>query len=116
MMKYISYFIFESIDQKCTNLLDFRLTQMFHFMRGSNFSATDFINLTKMVQEQHDKAMNGKLWKDLLTMLYLYEPKAQNVDHDDVSTTNSTICSTDRIIYRVILDLAEIGEGIDYTV
>ena len=69
-----------------------------------------------MVQEQHDNAMNGKLWKDLLTMLYLYEPKAQNVDHDDVSTTNSTICSTDRIIYRVILDLAEIGEGIVYSV
>ena len=115
MMKYISYFVCECVDQNQKTLLDFRITQMFHFMRASDFSPADFIILTKMVQEKHDQSMDSKLWKDLLTMLYLYEPKAQNVDHDDISTTNSTICSTDKIIYRVILDLAEIGEG-TYTI
>ena len=86
-------------------------TKLFHFMRAANFSATSFVELTKKVQERHDAAMEGTVWKNLLTMLYLFTPKWQHDDHDDISTTNSTICSTDKIIYRVILDLAEIGDA-----
>jgi hypothetical protein len=50
------------------------------------------------------------MWKNLLTMLYLFMPKQREIEQDDISTTSSTICSTDKIVYRVILDLADIGE------
>ena len=109
MSYYIDHFVGEATE-KSSNLLDFRLTQLFHFMRAADFTPAEFQAVTEAVQKRHDEAMNNVIWENLLTMLYLFTPS----NHDqveDISTTSSTICSTDKIVYRVILDLAEIGDN-----
>ena len=109
MICYIDHFVAETTVSN--NPRDYRLTQLFHFMRASNFTAGDFQRVTDLVDKRHSEAMDNKIWGNLQTMLYLFTPTGEYGDQrDDISTTNSTICSTDKIIYRVILDLAEIGE------
>ena len=51
MTFYIEHFVREATGNK-NSLLDFRLTQLFHFMRASDFSPDDFEKVTEMVEKK----------------------------------------------------------------
>ena len=65
----------------------------------------------RFIATKKTKEASGELWSKLEVQVYLFNPKAlDSPDQLDIKAlSDARMCSTDKIIYRVILDLAAIG-------
>ena len=76
---------------------------------GAKLGQSEFADLMRFVASK--KTGNHELWSKLEVKIYLFYPKSLDTpDQLDIKAlSEARICSTDKIIYRVILDLAAIG-------
>lgn len=79
------------------------------FFLGAKLGQSEFAGLMRFVASK--KTSNHELWSKLEVQIYLFYPKSlDSPDQLDIKAlSEARICSTDKIIYRVILDLAAIG-------
>jgi len=87
--------------------METRLPQLFHFLRGAKMKDRQFVDLRKHVESL--KVGSEHLRSKLANLLYLFRPAGQ--EGTKIVGAESSACSVDKIVYRVILDLAAIGDS-----
>lgn len=100
------------------------MNQLIYFLKGSKLSSSDFVEFSNFISDQKRLFENDKMdqsedgsnslvdaWALLEAQIYLFRPFGSDAKISIEHLKEAQISSTDRIIYRVILDMAEVGKS-----
>ena len=120
---FVNHIVEERLNNRNHNLQS-RMNQLIYFLKGSKLSSSDFVEFSNFISDQKRLFENDKMdqsedgsnslvdaWALLEAQIYLFRPFGSDAKISIEHLKEAQISSTDRIIYRVILDMAEVGKS-----
>ena len=120
---FVNHIVEERLNYRNHNFQS-RMNQLIYFLKGSKLSSTDFVEFSNFISNQKQLFQNDKMdqsenetnaladaWALLEAQIYLFRPFGSDEKISIKHLKEAQISSTDRIIYRVILDMAEVGKS-----